>query len=121
MRSQKRNALISAGISQISDTDDVETDDTDDTDYSSSVSEDYVQEREYREMYTEEVRCLCAKAMYPYQSKTISVVRGEVLELKEKSNEDWWLVEKSDSPIEGYVPANYLKGTSILTNYTHLT
>lgn len=109
MRAQKRNAFVSAGGILASDTDEIETDETDDTDASSSFTEDYV-EREYRETYTEEVRCLCVKAMYPYQGKTLSINRGEVLELKDKSNHEWWLVEKAGTGVEGFVPANYLKG-----------
>lgn len=34
--------------------------------------------------------------------------RGEILELKEKSNEEWWLVENTNCK-EGFAPANYLK------------
>lgn len=119
MRAQKRNALVSTGVSLISDTDEIETDETDnETDVSSSVSEDYV-EREFRETYTEEVRCVCVKALYPYQAKTMSMNRGEVLELKERSTPEWWLVEKN-SGIEAYVPATYLKGKQLFLSFKPL-
>lgn len=121
MRSQKRNALISSGVAPISS--DTETENNADTDTettggavmsdsSSDASSSMIEIiREVKETYTEEVRCQCVKAMYIYESKSISVTRGEVLELKEKSNDDWWLVEKSQG-VEGYVPANYVKGNS---------
>ncbi len=60
------------------------------------------------ENYTQEVRVHAVRALYPYQSKTFSVERGDLLELKEKSNEEWWLVETSGGR-EGFAPANYLK------------
>lgn len=122
MRSQKRNALISSGVAPISS--DTETENNADTDTettgavmsdsSSDASSSMIEIiREVKEAYTEEVRCACAKALYVFESKSISVTRGEVLELKEKSNDDWWLVEKSQG-VEGYVPANYVKGLSYI-------
>lgn len=119
MRNQKRNALISSGVTQISDTEaDTDTEAAgSDTDASLSLASPTTDEvvmveviREVRETYNEEVRCVCVKALYAFDSKSISITRGEVLELKEKSNDDWWLVEKPQTSVEGYVPAKYVKG-----------
>ena len=73
---------------------------------------DQIVEKEVQESYTQEVRTYAVRALYPYQSKTFNLVRGEVLELKEKSNEEWWLVENSSCK-EGFAPANYLKEIGI--------
>lgn len=69
-------------------------------------------EKEVPETYLAEVRGYAVRALYPYQSKTFNVTRGEILELKEKSNEEWWLVENSNGK-EGFAPANYLKELGI--------
>ena len=74
----------------------------------SAASEDRVAEKEVAEAYVQEVRGLAVRALYPYQSKTFSMARGELLELKEKSNEEWWLVESAGGR-EGFAPATYLK------------
>ena len=39
----------------------------------------------------------------------MDVVKGEILQLKEKTNDDWWCVQKSANGSEGFVPANYVK------------
>ena len=65
-------------------------------------------DREVHETFVEEVRVPCVKALYPYQSKTFNLQRGETLELKEKSNDEWWLVENTNG-VEGFAPATYLK------------
>jgi len=65
-------------------------------------------EKEVAETFTQEIRGYTVRALYPYQSKTFGVERGELLELKEKSNEEWWLVENCQGR-EGFAPANYLK------------
>lgn len=65
-------------------------------------------DKEVHETFIEEIRVPCVKALYPFQSKTFHLQRGEVLELKEKSNAEWWLVENSDG-MEGFAPATYLK------------
>ena len=69
-------------------------------------------EKEYRETIVKESHVDCVKAMYPYGSKTFSMQRGEVLELKDKSNGEWWLVENSSGK-EGFAPANYLKDIGV--------
>lgn len=69
---------------------------------------DQIVETEVAESYVQEVRGYAVRALYPYQSKTFSMARGELLELKEKSNEEWWLVENSMCK-EGFAPATYLK------------
>ncbi len=48
------------------------------------------------------------KASYAYQNQNFSMQRGEVLHLREKSNQDWWLVENTEG-VEGFAPATYLK------------
>ena len=69
-------------------------------------------EREYRETIIKEAHVECVKAMYPYSSKTFSIQRGEMLELRDKSNLEWWLVENSSGK-EGFAPANYLKEVGV--------
>lgn len=86
---------------------DLETDDNDDEDYLSSDTLDKSSDFE-TETETLEVKVACVKALYSYQSKTFSLQRGEILELKEKSNEEWWLVENTLGKA-GFAPANYLK------------
>lgn len=86
----------------------------DDTSQASTIGEDQIElvdqvvETEVAESYVQEVRGCAVRALYPYQSKTFSMARGELLELKEKSNEEWWLVENSVCK-EGFAPATYLK------------
>ena len=101
--------------------DTTDTDLTEDEDFKEDINktedESFVEEieivdqfvdREVHETFVEEVRVPCVKALYQFQSKTFSLQRGEVLELKEKSNDEWWLVENSDG-VEGFAPATYLK------------
>jgi spectrin beta len=99
------------------DTDLTEDEDLQKGDVSKTEDESFVEEieivdqfvdREVHETFVEEVRVPCVKALYQFQSKTFSLQRGEVLELKEKSNDEWWLVENSVG-VEGFAPATYLK------------
>lgn len=115
MKNQKRNALASSGLAESTDdTDDLDDVDSDtDSEMNNSFVEeaDFVNEvveKEVKETFSQEVNVTCVKALYPYQSKTFSMLRGEILELKEKTNNEWWLVEKTDG-YEGFAPATYLK------------
>lgn len=119
MKNQKRNAMASAGLVDTTDTDDMtELDSDEDVSSSSSVKQnsfieevdlvEEIVEKEVRETFSQEVSVFCVKALYPYQSKTFSMQRGDILELKEKTNQEWWLLEKSNG-YEGFAPANYLK------------
>jgi spectrin beta len=106
--------------SVLSDTDN----DTDDAELSSSfideiVLVDEVVEKEVRESYVQEVKVACVKALYAYQSHSFGLKRGEILELKEKTNDDWWFVENGEG-VEGYAPATYLKELGLqLVNREH--
>ena len=109
--SDMKQKLIKNGLngSVLSDTDN----DTDDAELSNSfideiVLVDEVVEKEVRESYVQEVKVPCVKALYAYQSNTFGLKRGEILELKEKTNDDWWFVENGEG-VEGYAPATYLK------------
>ena len=65
-------------------------------------------EKEVHETFIEEVRVPCVRALYQFQSKSYSLEKGEILELKEKTNDEWWLVENSEGG-EGFAPATYLR------------
>ena len=60
------------------------------------------------EPFEKEISIHQVRVSYPYEGKSFSVVRGELLELKDDSNNEWWLVENNSGKI-GYVPANYVK------------
>jgi spectrin beta len=114
---QKRNALI--GTTENSEMSD-DLDDTLDEETTANLSSDTLESKgadsclddQEPETFTREVQCV--KALYAYQSKTFNLQRGEILELKEKSNEEWWLVENNIGK-EGFAPATYLRELGLQT------
>ena len=52
---------------------------------------------------------------YEHNGKSISFVAGEMFDLVEKSNTDWWLVSRIPGE-KFFVPANYLKEESTESN-----
>lgn len=111
MKNQKRNALASTGEIP-TDTEDIEDSDSDFSAADSYIEEvdfvDEIIEKEVAELVTVQINTNCVKALYPFSSKNFSIQRGEIMELKEKTNNEWWLLEKTNG-LEGYAPANYVK------------
>jgi len=56
----------------------------------------------------EERRVPQVKAMFPYNGHGLEVVKGEVMFLLDKTNNDWWNIRRSNGA-SGFVPANYVK------------
>ncbi|XP_063234159.1 spectrin alpha chain, non-erythrocytic 1 isoform X2 [Bacillus rossius redtenbacheri] len=56
----------------------------------------------------EERRVLQVKSLYPFQGQGMSMAKGEVMLLLNKTNPDWWNVRKADGA-DGFVPANYVR------------
>lgn len=121
MKNQKRNALASTG--QIA-TDTEELDDSE-SDYSTAATTadddsfidevefvDQIVEKEVTDLVSVQTNANCVKSLYPFSGKNFSIQRGEVMELREKTNAEWWLLEKSNGQ-EGYAPANYVKEIGI--------
>ena len=112
----------------IDSTENEEDFDTNEDDEGSFIEEyelvDQLIEKEIREPYVQEVKVICCKAIYAFQNKSFSMKggkilelkRGELLELKDKTNNEWWFVENLLGE-EGFAPANYLKeiGPQIIT------
>jgi len=48
------------------------------------------------------------RSQYPFEGQGMSMAKGEVMVLINKTNGDWWNVRK-DNGQEGFVPANYVK------------
>lgn len=48
------------------------------------------------------------KALYAFTGQGISMAKGEVMFLINKTNPDWWSVRKADRT-DGFVPANYVR------------
>ena len=51
---------------------------------------------------------LQVKALYAFTGQGISMAKGEVMFLINKTNPDWWSVRKADRT-DGFVPANYVR------------
>ncbi|CAB4056725.1 SPTB [Lepeophtheirus salmonis] len=47
------------------------------------------------------------KTLYPYEGHGVSVIKGEILFLINKSNHDWWNIRKENGH-DGFVPRNYV-------------
>jgi spectrin beta len=112
IKNQAKNGLNGSVLSD-TDNDNDETDNSVDLNRSGSFIEEVelvekIVEKEVRESFIQEVKVPCVKALYVFQSNTFSLKRGEILELKEKTNDDWWFVENGEG-LEGYAPATYLK------------
>ncbi|EDV19636.1 uncharacterized protein TRIADDRAFT_33212, partial [Trichoplax adhaerens] len=60
-----------------------------------------------KEMLTE-IEVPQVRALYPFEGKSMTMARDEVLLLMDKSHPDWWIV-KNDEGRVGYAPANYIK------------
>lgn len=55
-------------------------------------------------------------AMYNYRAQNkgdLSFMKGEKLEVVEKSDPDWWTVKRLETGEIGYIPANYVGSTAI--------
>ncbi|XP_065345561.1 spectrin beta chain, non-erythrocytic 1 isoform X4 [Cloeon dipterum] len=48
------------------------------------------------------------KALYPFSGQGMSMVKGELMFLLEKTNSDWWHVRRAGGQ-DGFVPANYVQ------------
>ncbi|XP_076681486.1 spectrin beta chain, non-erythrocytic 5 kst isoform X2 [Andrena cerasifolii] len=48
------------------------------------------------------------KSLYPFSGQGMHMVKGEVMFLLSKPNNDWWSVRKADGS-DGFVPANYVR------------
>ena len=54
--------------------------------------------------------------MYNYRAQNkgdLSFMKGEKLEVVEKSDPDWWTVKRLETGEIGYIPANYVGSTAI--------
>ncbi|XP_015599750.1 spectrin beta chain, non-erythrocytic 1 isoform X3 [Cephus cinctus] len=48
------------------------------------------------------------KSLYPFSGDGMEMVKGEIMLLLQKTNDDWWRVSKGDGTA-GFVPANYVR------------
>ncbi|XP_028171582.1 spectrin beta chain [Ostrinia furnacalis] len=69
--------------------------------------EEPVERLEHRTV-TEERSVPQVKALYAFTGQGISMQKGEVMFLINKTNPDWWSVRKADRT-DGFVPANYVR------------
>lgn len=69
--------------------------------------EEPVEKIEHR-MITENRMVPHVRASYAFEGQGISIVKGEIMILLNKTNDDWWSIRKMDGS-EGFVPANYVK------------
>ncbi|XP_045541118.1 spectrin beta chain [Papilio machaon] len=69
--------------------------------------EEPVERLEHRTV-TEERSVPQVKALYAFTGQGISMAKGEVMFLMNKTNPDWWSVRKADRT-DGFVPANYVR------------
>ncbi|KAI5640829.1 spectrin repeat domain-containing protein [Phthorimaea operculella] len=69
--------------------------------------EEPVERLEHRTV-TEQRQVPQVKALYPFTGQGISMAKGEVMFLINKTNPDWWSVRKADRT-DGFVPANYVR------------
>ncbi|XP_037299211.1 spectrin alpha chain, non-erythrocytic 1 isoform X2 [Manduca sexta] len=69
--------------------------------------EEPVERLEHRTV-TEERQVPQVKALYAFTGQGISMAKGEVMFLINKTNPDWWSVRKADRT-DGFVPANYVR------------
>ncbi|VEN48181.1 unnamed protein product [Callosobruchus maculatus] len=65
-----------------------------------------VERTEYRTII-EEKRVPQVRALYSFSDHGLTMVKGEVMFLLNKSNPDWWCVRKADGT-DGFAPANYV-------------
>nr|WIM01459.1 non-erythrocytic spectrin beta chain [Limnephilus lunatus] len=69
--------------------------------------EEPVERLEHRTV-TEERSVPQVKALYAFNGQGMTMAKGEVMFLINKTNPDWWSVRKADGT-DGFVPANYVK------------
>lgn len=69
--------------------------------------EEPVERLEHRTV-TEERSVPQVKALYAFTGQGISMQKGEIMFLINKTNPDWWSVRKADRT-DGFVPANYVR------------
>ncbi|XP_050676650.1 spectrin beta chain, non-erythrocytic 5 isoform X3 [Leptidea sinapis] len=69
--------------------------------------EEPVERLEHRTV-TEERSVPQVKALYAFSGQGISIAKGEVMFLMNKTNPDWWSIRKADRT-DGFVPANYVR------------
>ncbi|VVD03117.1 unnamed protein product [Leptidea sinapis] len=69
--------------------------------------EEPVERLEHRTV-TEERSVPQVKALYAFSGQGISIAKGEVMFLMNKTNPDWWSIRKADRT-DGFVPANYVQ------------
>ncbi|XP_041968361.1 spectrin beta chain, non-erythrocytic 2 isoform X3 [Aricia agestis] len=72
------------------------------------VWEEQPVERLEHRTVTEERSVPQVKALYAFSGQGISMAKGEVMFLINKTNPDWWSVRKADRT-DGFVPANYVR------------
>ncbi|KAL3276987.1 hypothetical protein HHI36_012347 [Cryptolaemus montrouzieri] len=65
-----------------------------------------VEKVEYKTVL-EERKVPQVRALYPFNDHGLTMVKGEVMFLLNKSNPDWWCVRKADGT-DGFAPANYV-------------
>ncbi|KAJ8962237.1 hypothetical protein NQ318_018209 [Aromia moschata] len=65
-----------------------------------------VEKTEYKTV-VEEKKVPQVRALYPFSDHGLTMVKGEVMFLLNKSNPDWWCVRKADGT-DGFAPANYV-------------
>ncbi|CAG9768666.1 unnamed protein product [Ceutorhynchus assimilis] len=106
------NGLIEAGISNLDLNAELDVDHVDDVQYEMRMiaTEVYVDEPvekvEYKNI-VEERKVPQVRALYPFSDHGLTMVKGEVMFLLNKSNPDWWCVRKADGA-DGFAPANYV-------------
>lgn len=71
------------------------------------VFEDEPVERIEFKTVLEERKVPQVRALYPFNDHGLTMVKGEVMFLLNKSNPDWWCVRKADGT-DGFAPANYV-------------
>ncbi|XP_060523506.1 spectrin alpha chain, non-erythrocytic 1 isoform X2 [Cylas formicarius] len=65
-----------------------------------------VEKVEYRNA-VEERKVPQVRALYPFSDHGLTMIKGEVMFLLNKSNPDWWCVRKADGT-DAFAPANYV-------------
>nr|CAD7456118.1 unnamed protein product [Timema tahoe] len=56
----------------------------------------------------EERKIMQVRSLYPFEGQGMSMAKGEVMMLLNKTNPDWWNIRKADGT-DGFVPANYVR------------
>jgi spectrin beta len=76
------------------------------------VPQDYWEEepveRIVQHTVLEDCQVLQVRSLYPFNGQGMTMQKGEVMLLLNKTNSDWWNVRKADGT-DGFVPANYVR------------